>query len=97
MKELEKLRFQGHRNWKTIISSLNHINQIRNKLAHDFTYDDALVDLTKWSAKINKKLIGEKHSKYTVRTKIAHAFSTLSENILTLTYEFEDIGEMGKS
>ena len=60
MKEFEKLGFSNHKNWKTIIASLHHLNKIRNKLAHNFLYKTALEDLTKWSTKINDNLIGGK-------------------------------------
>ena len=85
MKELEKLGFSKQNNWKTIIASLNHLNKIRNKLAHDFMYKSTFEDLTIWSARINENLEGGKFSKYTKRTKIVHAFSTLSKNLLVLT------------
>lgn len=86
MKELEKLKFSDRKDWKIILSSLHYINSLRNKLAHDFRYKSAAEDLSEWADKIRDNLEGTKYSNYTKRTKIVHAFSTLSNHILALSY-----------
>lgn len=67
-----------------IINSLKKINSMRNKLAHEFLYDELDNDIEEWSKSILSNLKGEKYSKFTYRTKIVHAFSILTVNLLKI-------------
>jgi hypothetical protein len=67
-----------------IINSLKRLNSIRNKLAHEADYKID-TEIKEWSNNILSNLDGTKFSKYTNRTKIIQAFSTLTLNILLLT------------
>lgn len=65
-----------------IVSSLTKINTLRNQMAHEFQFNILNGELESWALDILNCLKGKKYSKYTFRTKIAHAFSVLSINIL---------------
>ena|SRR5690606_11339425 len=65
-----------------IIDSLYYINRLRNKLAHEVNYEINSSDLEDWSNKIIANLNGTKWTKFTFRTKVMHAFSILTINIL---------------
>ena len=67
-----------------IISLLYNINQIRNKLAHESQFHINESELESWSLKVLENFNGMKFTNYTFRTKIVHAFSILSKNILEL-------------
>lgn len=67
-----------------IINSLKEINSMRNKLAHEFFYDDLNTKLEKWSDSILNNLKGKKFSRFTHRTKIIHSFSILTVNLLKI-------------
>ncbi len=81
---LEKINFNDDIKKTVIINSLLRLNSIRNKLAHEVDYK-LDTEIKEWSKNILSNLDGTKFSKYTNRTKIVQAFSTLSINILELT------------
>ncbi|MCT7651351.1 hypothetical protein N5U19_10725 [Aliarcobacter butzleri] len=61
--------------------SLLELNDIRNKLAHEYLFDIEKSDMLKWSEKIINSLEYNKFAKHTKKIKIAHAFSALAVNI----------------
>lgn len=67
-----------------IVNSLKKINLMRNKLAHEFFYNELDIDIEEWSKSILMNLKGEKYSKLTYRTKIVHSFSILTLNLLKI-------------
>lgn len=81
---LDKIDFEDNVRKDFIISSLKSINKLRNRLAHQIHFDIKSEDLDLWAINILENLKGTKYSKYTVRTKIVHSFSILSNNILDL-------------
>lgn len=81
---LEKYHSEPDERINFIFSSLKKINRLRNKLAHEVHFEIANGELDSWALEIAENLEGEKFSKYTSRTKVVHAFSTLSGNILKL-------------
>jgi len=54
------------------------INRIRNKFAHEWGFEIHESEIEQWSLDVLSTIKGEKHSKLTYRTKIIHAFSSLS-------------------
>lgn len=82
---LENIDFKKNHMKGFIISSLLDLNNLRNKLAHEFNYDIYNGEFEQWASKILNNMDGVKFSKYTYRTKIVHSFSILSINILKLT------------
>jgi len=79
---LETLDVERNLNKDFIISSLKEINNLRNKVAHEYNFDIKNGDFEIWASNILNNLEGEKFSKYTFRTRIVHSFSILSKNIL---------------
>ncbi len=84
IKAFESIRFKEIEKQKFIVSSLKKVNKLRNNLAHDFHFNIKNGELELWSADILEYLKGEKYTRFTHRTKIVHAFSILSKNILEL-------------
>jgi hypothetical protein len=84
--EFEKIEVKDSTKKKLIICSLKDINKLRNRIAHEFNFDIEDGKLTLWASKILDSLEGKKYTKYTYRTKIVHAFSILSMNIVELTH-----------
>lgn len=82
---IEKLSFEQTKQKITIIKSLKKLNLLRNNLAHDYYFDLNNGEFESWAEGVLKKLNGEKYTRFTFRTKIVHAFSTLTINILELT------------
>ncbi|MCX6237062.1 MAG: hypothetical protein NTY07_05790 [Bacteroidia bacterium] len=82
---LETVDFNDNHKKELIISSLKTLNNLRNKLSHEFQFDINKGELEQWASKILENLRGMKFSKYTYRTKIVHSFSILSINLLELT------------
>lgn len=82
---LEKVDFKENPKIELIISSLKVLNNLRNKLAHEFYSDINNGEFEQWASKILEKMDGVKFSKYTYRTKIVHSFSVLAINIIKLT------------
>lgn len=64
-----------------IVDSLKQLNQMRNKLAHEFGFKIEMGGLDKWAKNILDNLEGEKFTNHTYRTKIVHAFSTMAYHI----------------
>lgn len=85
IKAFENVEFKENEKHKFIVSSLKKVNRLRNNLAHEFDYDVKNGELELWSANILENLEGEKYTRFTFRTKIVHAFSIISKNILDLT------------
>ncbi len=81
---LKNIDFEDNVKKDYIISCLQTINKIRNKLAHELHFNIGNGELEIWSSNILVKFKGEKFTKYTFRTKIVHSFSILSKNILEL-------------
>ena len=81
---LETIDFKDGDKKKLIISSLKTLNNMRNKLAHEFHFDISNGEFEQWASIILENLQGIKFSKYTYRTKIVHSFSALSINLLEL-------------
>ena len=65
-----------------LIECLIELNSLRNQMAHEYNFDIMDGRLSIWSQKVLSNFKGEKYSRYTYRTKIVHAFSTLAVNIL---------------
>lgn len=82
---IEKLNFEQTEKKKIIINALKKLNKLRNNLAHDYKFDLKNGEFELWSKGILQNLNGEKYTRFTFRTKIVHAFSTLTINILELT------------
>jgi hypothetical protein len=72
-----------------LIKSLQGINKLRNKLAHDWEYNVDDGQLEEWSDYVFENFSGTKFSKYTKRTKIVHAFSIIARNIVESNHEKE--------
>jgi len=81
---LEIIKVEDELRKKFIISSLKEINRLRNKVAHEFTFDIANGEFEAWALNILDNLKGRKFSKYTFRTKIIHSFSLLTKNMLEM-------------
>lgn len=81
---LETFKVEDAPRKKFIISSLREINRLRNKVAHEFFFDDLEREFETYANNILNNLKGEKFSKYTFRTKIVHSFSILSKNMLEM-------------
>ena len=84
---IEKLNFEQSEKKKIILNELKKLNKLRNNLAHDYKFDLKNEELELWAKEILKNLNGEKYTRFTFRTKIVHAFSTLTINILELTIQ----------
>lgn len=69
---------------ESIIILLTQINFLRNKLAHQVLFNIGNSDLEHWVTNVLSNFKGTKFTKYTFRTRIIHAFSVLSKNILEL-------------
>jgi hypothetical protein len=82
---LEKVDFKENPKIGLIIFSLKVLNNLRNKLAHEFHSDINNGEFEQWASKILENMDGVKFSKYTYRTKNVHSFSVLAINILKLT------------
>lgn len=79
---LDSLKMKDEVKKDFIVSTLKRVNLLRNKIAHEFHFDIHNGELETWAFDILNNLHGTKYSKYTFRTKIAHAFSILAINIL---------------
>lgn len=84
IKALEKKSFSESNLQAALIDYLFELNRLRNDLAHDFHFKVKESSLLTWADTILLNLDGEKFSNFTFRTKIVHAFSYLSKNILSL-------------
>tara|TARA_R110000868_G_scaffold205639_2_gene454163 strand:+ start:758 stop:1201 length:444 start_codon:yes stop_codon:yes gene_type:complete len=82
---LEELNFEQLQKKTSIIYALKGLNKLRNNLAHDFYFDLNNGEFESWAKYVLKNMYGEKYTRYTYRTKIVHAFSILTINILELT------------
>lgn len=84
IKAFESIDFKETEKHKFIISSLKKVNSLRNNLAHEFGFNIKNGEFELWSAEILGNLDGEKYTRFTYRTKVVHAFSVISKNILGL-------------
>jgi hypothetical protein len=82
---LRQINTENRHKQDLIISILNDLNQLRNKLAHECQFDILNGELESWSLFVLENFEGIKFTKYTYRTKIVHAFSILTKNILELS------------
>ena len=57
---------------------LFRLNNLRNNLAHDFSYDITNGDIEKWSLDVLAQFDVVKNTRYTFRTRIVHAFAALA-------------------
>jgi len=80
----ENLKIKDKKKQDLIVSVLYTINKLRNKLAHEWKFDIQNGELESWSQIVLENFNGLKFSKYTYRTKIVHAFSILTNNILEM-------------
>ena len=88
---LKSIEVYNNSDIELVISFLEEINSLRNKLAHEVLYDVENGEFEKWSFSVLENFKGTKFSKYTYRTKIVHSFSVLSRNILEICEtEFTD-------
>ncbi len=81
---LENIKVSNEEKKTEIIKFLKNINKLRNKLAHEFQFEIKNGELEDWALTVLANFNGVKFSKYTFRTKIVHAFSTLSINALEI-------------
>lgn len=81
---IEKLSLDNTKEKKLVIYYLKQINSLRNKLAHEFTFNPNNGELEKCSEEILNNLVGTKYGNYTYRTRIVHSFSVLAINTLKL-------------
>jgi 23S rRNA maturation-related 3'-5' exoribonuclease YhaM len=82
--EFEKIKHSDPNKKIKIIRSLKTINKLRNRLAHEYNFKIENGELAAWSKFILTELKGEKFTKFTHRTMVIHAFSTLAINIIEL-------------
>lgn len=76
--KLNKITGSESVNFEPIKNHLLSINNIRNQFAHEWNFDIKESEIEKWSLDVLSTFNGEKHSKFTYRTKITHAFSSLA-------------------
>lgn len=81
---LEKIDCPNDKSKNFIISSLQELNRLRNKMAHEFHFDINNKEFEVWVSSILQNLQGTKYTKYTFRTKIVHSISILAKNILEM-------------
>lgn len=72
---------------ESIKTHLLSINNIRNKFAHEWSFNIHESEIEKWSKDVLFTFEGEKFSKYTYRTKVIHAFSSLSGALVEIQQE----------
>jgi len=81
---LKQIKTNNKNETDLIISVLYDLNRLRNKLAHEYKFDIRNGELESWSLIVLENFEGNKFTKYTYRTKITHAFSTLAKSLLEL-------------
>lgn len=84
---LKNVKFCNSELQNTVIKALFSLNILRNRLAHEWNFNANNGDLEAWGSSILEELKGTKYSRYTFRTRIVHAFSILSLNLLELSRE----------
>ncbi len=65
------------KNIDNICAYLTEVNSIRNKLAHNYKFQEEN-ELNKWAERVLSDFPVTKFTKYTFRTKIVHAFAALT-------------------
>ncbi len=78
VKALHKVNGSETVNLEVIKTHLLSINKIRNQFAHEWAFEIHESEIEQWSLEVLSTYKGEKHSKFTYRTKVIHAFSSLS-------------------
>ena len=81
---LDKLNVTDRNKLEKVVVALTQINTLRNRLAHEVLFIVDNSDFSYWAIEVLANFNGAKFTKYTYRTKIIHAFSVLSKNILEL-------------
>jgi hypothetical protein len=81
LERLTVLRTDAEPRFLRAMELLIHLNRLRNRLAHQLMFQGGQHDLSEWSENVLKEFPPTKHSKYTFRTKIVHAFATLARVI----------------
>ena len=81
---LDKLNVTDRNKLEKVVVALTQINTLRNRLAHEVLFSVDNSDFSYWAIEVLANFNGAKFTKYTYRTKIIHAFSVLSKNILVL-------------
>jgi len=67
-----------------IVGFLKSVNKIRNKLAHEHTFQFPNKETELWVQKVLASCKGEKFSRFTFKSELVHAFSILSVNVLKM-------------
>lgn len=82
IQELKNIETSNEDRAELLVCKLNELNQLRNKLAHEWRFDIHNGEFELWSLSVLENFNGTKFTKFTYRTKIKHAFSILTINIL---------------
>ncbi|OCH14596.1 hypothetical protein [Aliivibrio sp. 1S128] len=87
----DKLSFYGKVNklaqnddYRIYAQMLLELNNMRNQLAHELSFDVEASGLLRWADDVLLKVDFNKHSKMTKRTKVIHAFSGLARKVISL-------------
>jgi len=78
VKVLHKINGSETVNLEAIQTHLLSINKIRNQFAHEWEFKIHKSEIEQWALDVLSTFKGEKFSKLTFRTKVLHAFSSLS-------------------
>lgn len=69
---------------KPIFHYLLELNNLRNKLAHEYNFKVESGELQRWADSVLSTNMGMKYTKFTYRTKIVHGFSSLAYSLASL-------------
>lgn len=75
-------RFNNRYKNKKVSSLLLELNSIRNELAHNYNFSEEESGLSEWASKVLTRFEPIYFTRRTYRTKIVHAFSVLSKEII---------------
>lgn len=73
---------------KKVKKYIIEINQLRNKLAHKYDFEVHHEEFVSWATNVLKDFPFVKFTKFTFRTKIVHAFATLTKCICEYDKKF---------
>jgi uncharacterized protein YihD (DUF1040 family) len=79
---LEGLQPDIQSDLKQALLHLKQLNRLRNRLAHEFTFDGGFEDLGRWSETVLVDFPGTKVSRHTFRTKIIQAIGALGSVVV---------------
>jgi len=79
---LESLQLDIQSDLKQALLHLKQLNRLRNRLAHEFTFDGGSDDLGRWSEAVLADFPGTKVCRHTFRTKIIQAFGALGSVVV---------------